>query len=158
MTPSKLIEVYRDEYHPMTSIGTLYLDSEDYRFGYTLEDTVRPAGIKVQNNTAIPAEVMYRVGYRHSNHLKREVLTLFTEKDGVTIKAKGIMFKYVYFHALNNNKQTYGCVGIGFGHSKGSNVISDAGLAEDALFKKVKAWLDADIKVWAIFHNKNQAK
>lgn len=155
-----LIETFRNVYYPATTIGELFVKNithnglnkpKEERFCYTLEDTVRAENIKVQNYTAIPAGVFYKVGIHHSAHLKRDVLILYNQPDGITLKAGGIEFTYVYFHALNNSLQTDGCVGVGF--KRVGNTIEDARKAEIALFNKIAPHIKAGEDVRAVFHN-----
>ena len=146
----------RKWFYPSTTTGLLRVKYDNAPLEreplcYTLEDTVRPSGIKVQDNTAIPSDILLNLGTRYSAHLKREVLILYNQKDGITISHAGIKFTYVYFHALNNNKQTDGCVGVGM--KIDGNTIYEAEKAEIMLFNKVKVWLGNGHTVQAVFHN-----
>lgn len=100
------LEIRRYQYSTRTTIGKLYVDGKFYC--YTLEDTVRAEGIKVKKETAIPAGE-YNVGIRVSPKYG-EVPVIYTEDDELTIKKKGISFKYVLFHGGNRISDTEGCV------------------------------------------------
>jgi len=138
----------RFAYYSRTTIGQLLIQGK--HFCYTLEDTVRGDGIKVDEETAIPANgVGYLVNTRFSPAFKREMLQLTT--DGVdTIEKDGIKFRYVYAHGGNKHEDTEGCVLVAF--NREDNKIW--GTAEAKLFNKVKPWLDkGDTVTWIVVNN-----
>ena len=139
MAQERILLGNRTNYYSRTTIGKLLVEGE--YFGYTLEDTCRPWGIKLYGETAIPQnpEVGYKVGIHYSNRFKREVLIIYTEADGVTLKHGGIEFKYTYFHGMNDHEDTLGCVGIAKNHN--GNTIQ--GSLEKELFDKVAPWIRA---------------
>lgn len=135
---TRILQTSRINYYPRTTVGELFVEGE--YFGYTLEDTVRPYGIKVYGETAIPENMGsngYQLGIHKSNRFKREVLIIYTESDGVTLDNGGISFKYTYFHGMNTHEDTLGCVGIAENHN--GNTIQ--GSLEKELFDLVSPWI-----------------
>jgi len=100
-----IIELKRDKYTARTTLGKLYIEGE--YFCETLEDTVRPFGVKVAGETAIPAGE-YSVFVTMSNRFKREMPIISTDKMQ-TIIINGISFKGVRFHGGNTHENTHGC-------------------------------------------------
>ena len=68
-------------------------------FGYCLEDRVRPKGVKIKGETAIPAG-RYEVTVTMSNRFKR-MMPLFVDVDG---------FSGVRIHGGNTSADTEGCL------------------------------------------------
>jgi hypothetical protein len=142
------IEHIRKWYSKDTTIGKLYVNGKF--FCYTLEDTLRPFGIKVSGHTGIADnEKGYRVGIRFSNKFKREVVVIYTEEDGVTLKHGGISFKYVYAHGGNKHEDTEGCVLVAFNRTNWKIY----GTAEAQLFSLIKEHINTDGDVvWKTTH------
>ena len=95
------------------SIGRLFLDGK--YFCDTLEDTVRPAGVKVPGQTAVPAGT-YGLKLNKSPRFGR-VIPLLVEVPG---------FTGVRIHAGNCAADTEGCILVGFNQIKGRLVVSRA--------------------------------
>ncbi|WP_428046064.1 DUF5675 family protein [Candidatus Avelusimicrobium fimicolum] len=95
------------------SIGRLFLDGK--YFCDTLEDTVRPAGVKVPGQTAVPAGT-YGLELNKSPRFGR-VIPLLVEVPG---------FTGVRIHAGNCATDTEGCILVGFNQIKGRLVGSRA--------------------------------
>ena len=144
----KILDHYRDEFYPQTTLG--YITIEEKHFCYTLEDTLRPFGIKVKGDTGIPENVHgYRVGIIYSNRFKRDVLVLYTEQDGFTLQWNGIEFSYIYAHGGNKHEDTEGCVLVAY--NKNGNKIQ--GTAERDLFAVVGQWIKDGHEVrWRTFN------
>lgn len=123
----------RHRYTATATFGRLYVDGVFQCF--TLEDTVRPTGIKVKNDTAIPAGE-YKVSHYVSPRFKRVLPIIYTEDDGVTLKSNGIEFRYTLFHSGNKIEDTSGCVLVGEVEKVG--YIENSRKAETALMKKLK--------------------
>ena len=142
----------RDNYYAQTTIGEISIEAK--HFCYTLEDTVRPYGIKVTGETAIPQNTLgYNVSIRHSNKFNRPVLVLSNHYDKITIEKDGVTFGYVYSHGGNKHDDTEGCILVAFNVNE--NEIY--GTAEAKLFKLVKKWIDAgDTVKWCIYNNKQE--
>lgn len=97
-------------------IGKLYIDGEF--FCYTLEDEIRPDGVKVYGETAIPAG-NYKVKITYSPHFKRKLPLIYNnDKDLCVHGAKGIKWCGVRFHGGNTSKDTLGCVLVAFNTDK----------------------------------------
>lgn len=111
MAKTLLIHWYRYLYTDNTTIGKMYFEYDDIKdyFGYTLEDTVRPANIKVMKSTAIPADLEMKVNKFENTHFG-QTLILSTEEDGITIKANLLKWVGCLFHGGNDSEDTEGCV------------------------------------------------
>ncbi len=137
---TKYISVYRHLYSNDTTIGKLVLDTIG-TFCYTLEDEVRPPGIKIKKETAIPENYLgYKVGIRYSPGFKRDMLILYTEDDKETLKYAGVSFRYVYFHGGNDHTHTAGCILVGENVNEKDMTISNT--VENKLKEIVTKWLD----------------
>lgn len=89
------------------TIGKLYIDG--VYFCDTLEDTVRPAGVKIAGKTAIPAGT-YRVKKTMSPRFKKVLPEILNVPN----------YTGVRIHAGNTAADTEGCVLLGFNHTKGA--------------------------------------
>ena len=87
-------------YHlsPEIVLGTVYIDLK-FRW-YSLEDGLR--NVKIAGRTCIPPGE-YKLSYRMSPHLKREVVWITNVPD----------FEYVYLHNGTTTEDTDGCVLVG---------------------------------------------
>lgn len=90
------LKLFRMEYAPGSTRGELYANDE--HFCLTLEDAVRPAGVKIPKRTAIP-EGTYKVRLSFSNRFKR-VLPEILNVPG---------FSGVRMHGGNDHEDTEGC-------------------------------------------------
>lgn len=116
------------------TIGKLLIDGTE--FCYTLEDQVRPDGVKVYGQTAIPAGV-YEVSIRYSPHFGRNMIHV----EDVP-KFSGILF-----HWGNDDLDTDGCVLVGEIHAAGTNFIGNSKLAHQKLWDAVVSRLTEHITV-----------
>lgn len=91
---------------------------EGNRFGWTLEDTVRPYGIKDYGETAIPAtkgDFTYYMDLHYSQKYKN-VVVIYTRKEETDrgtiyyLEYGGITFSMIYVHGGNDDEDTKGCV------------------------------------------------
>jgi hypothetical protein len=117
-----IIELIREIYTKQATLGKMYIDGE--YFCYTLEDTVRPNGIKVKHHTAIP-EGTYKVTLTYSNRFKR-IMALIQDVP---------MFSGIRIHGGNTHENTSGCPLIAY------NKLADdkiQGTAEKDFTLKVK--------------------
>lgn len=98
------------------TIGVLYING--VRFCETLEDTVRPNGVKIYGKTAIPAG-RYRIRmdiisprFKNRSWAKRY--------NGIVPRLENVPdFIGVLLHPLNKPEETDGCIGVGNNRKKG---------------------------------------
>jgi len=110
------------------TIGHLGIDGE--RLCYTLEDRVRPDGVKIPGETAIPAG-RYAMTMTYSPRFK-VVLPLLLNVPG---------FEGIRIHAGNTERDTEGCILVGY--NLDGDYISSSRLALAALIDKLRlpAWI-----------------
>ncbi len=106
-------EVVRYEYYPDRTLGRLNIDDQFYC--HTLEDKVRPEGIKVDGETAIP-EGTYKV-----------VIAPFRgNADKMYPHLQDVpMFTGICIHGGNKPEDTLGCILVGFSRN-GLEIFSSA--------------------------------
>lgn len=94
------LRVYRDDFQTTCTRGALY--NGQVRLGFTVEDVVRPAGVKIPGQTAIPFG-SYVVTTTWSPHFKRDLPLLLNVPgfDGIRI------------HGGNTAADTEGCIVVG---------------------------------------------
>lgn len=128
------------------SVGGITLVNGEW-WCHSLEDVYRGIGVKIPKVTCIPPG-SYKVGTRHSASFNREVLVLYTEDDGFTIKKDGVKFTYCYNHGGSNASHTSGCILSAFNRINKNHIT---GTAEHGLFNMVKLALDEGENVsWLI--------
>ncbi len=117
------------------TIGELRTEGGDF-LGYTMEDTVRPAGEKVPGKTAIPAGT-YEVTITFSDRFKRPLPLLLNVP----------MFTGIRIHPGNTEVDTEGCILVGK-HREGDRITESRiacaevqGMIEVAL-KSEKVWIE----------------
>lgn len=106
------------------TIGSLSVDG-DWEC-WTLEDIVRPAGVKIPGCTAIPAG-RYGLDITHSPRFGRELPLLLDVPN----------FSGVRIHPGNTAADTEGCILVG--QDRLANSVGHSRLAFDALFRKIVA-------------------
>lgn len=89
------------------TIGKLFIDGA--YFCDTLEDAVRPAGVKIAGKTAIPAGT-YLVKKTMSPRFKKVLPEILNVPN----------YTGVRIHAGNTAADTEGCLLLGFNHAKGA--------------------------------------
>ncbi len=139
------IIVNRYKFTHDSTIGELsvYVNNKEVFNCYTLEDTLRPFGIKVKGSTGMP-NCKGKITTRFSPSFKREMLMFYTDdNDTCTVSANGISFKYNYFHGGNTHKNTEGCVLVA--HTLNGNGIY--GTVEKELYNLIKPYLDLNVTV-----------
>lgn len=100
-------EVVRTDYLPDRTIGKLLIDN--VFFCYTLEDKVRPDGIKIYGETAIP-EGTYLVTLEPFRGDKTKMYPHLHNVPG---------FDGICMHGGNVPEDTLGCILLGFGRDDG---------------------------------------
>lgn len=94
------IKVFRYRYFEDSVIGDMFLDNEF--FGFTLEDTPRPQGVKIKHKTAI-GEGIYKIAITFSNRFQRKMPLLLDVP----------LFEGIRVHGGNNENNTSGCILLG---------------------------------------------
>lgn len=115
------------------TIGKLYVGNA-FSFCDTLEDKVRPDGVKVHGETAIPAG-KYKMVITWSNRFKRK-LPLLLNVPG---------FEGIRIHPGNTAVDTHGCILVGVNDVKGQ--IHQSKLTFYELFKLMT---DSELKEFEI--------
>ncbi len=105
---------------PKYTIGKLSIDG--HYFCDTLEDTVRPAGVKIPGRTAIPAG-KYQIEITESIRFNR-LMPIIKDVPG---------FSGVRIHSGNTAEDTEGCILVGFNRVKGK--VLDSRKTFQKLFK-----------------------
>ncbi len=127
-----LLELNRDTYTNKTTIGKLYING---RFECdTLEDIIRPEGIKVYGETAIP-KGKYHLTIDYSPHFKREMVHV--------LDVPG--FSGIRIHSGNKAEDTEGCILLGT--RKGKDWITESGKAYLKFFPKINAAYEAEEEI-----------
>lgn len=126
------IEVVRLEYYQDRTLGLLYLD--DKLFCHTLEDKVRPDGVKVYGETAIP-EGSYELSIEPFRGDENKMYPLVHNVP---------MFTGVCMHGGNVPEDTLGCILLGFDKDDATHTISRTAVRQ-LVFK-----LQASPKPWSI--------
>ena len=106
------------------TIGVLHIDG--VRECWTLEDAVRPDGVKIYGETAIPKGV-YTVDVTPSPRFKRDLPLLINVAN----------FTGVRIHPGNTAGDTEGCILVG--QDRAADSILKSKVAFDALFAKIRA-------------------
>ena len=117
---------------PEYTIGRLYIDGK--YFCDTLEDTVRPDGMKIYGKTAIPAGT-YKVELVPSYRFQRLMPMLLDVPN----------FSGILIHNGNTADDTDGCILVGKNKIKGKVIESRDTFAE-LVNKMYWAWKDHDEK------------
>jgi len=96
-----------------STLGALYIDNVFQCF--TLEDMIRPMGLKVYGKTAIP-EGIYTLGLRKGSPLAKRYDKRYRKHipHCGMLWVKGVPnFKWIYIHPGNSSSDTEGCILIG---------------------------------------------
>lgn len=120
-----------------STTGRLWIDGE--WFCWTLEDPVRPPGVKIKGNTAIPAG-RYQVIISFSNRFKRPLPLLL----------KVPMFEGIRIHPGNSAANTEGCLLVGY--SRTTDWIYESRRAFEDLFQRITTAANKE-KIWISIEN-----
>lgn len=118
------LTLLRTECGKVCTLGSLTVDGKHECF--TLEDVVRPDGVKIYGETAIPAG-SYNVDITPSPRFKRDL--------PLVVNVKG--FIGIRIHPGNTAGDTEGCILVG--QSKSGDMVLKSRAAFDALFPKLAA-------------------
>ena len=116
--------VKRLRFSDKATIGEMFIDGA--QFCFTLEDKVRPAGVKIAHQTAIPAGT-YSVVIGHSNRFNRDMPRVQDVPN----------FEGILIHYGNTDKDTDGCILVG-ATSSGDDFIGGSRDTFAKLFDKLK--------------------
>lgn len=104
-----MIHIIRSKFEVDRTHGILTATGVNETF-QTLEDTVRPYGMKIPDETAIPAGV-YTLSERFSPAFDRSMLMLSNTLRGVPAVHNGSCpFTYIYIHGGSRPEHSSGCI------------------------------------------------
>lgn len=151
----KIFKIVRVKYLKQTTSGDFYTP-EDHckRFCVTLEDTVRPKGIKVKKHTALPAG-LYFLSVSHSSRFKRLMPIIYTETDRNTSKMGNIEFGGARLHGGNDHEDTDGCPLTAFNRINWRTI---QGTSEKEITKMIQIYEEQGHKCFLKIVNNKQAK
>lgn len=137
--PKIKIILQRQFFTEKSTCGEVFIDNK--HFCWSLEDMVRPEGIKILGKTAIPYGE-YQLTLSYSERFKRNMILL--------LKVPG--FSGVRIHGGNTSEDTEGCLIVAFNKINNDKV---QGTAEKAIFEYVKKKLSENYDVWISIEKKN---
>lgn len=127
------LEVHRVKFYSESTLGSLFVNGQ--LFCSTLEDRVRAGGVKVQDETAIPAGT-YNVIVNMSQRFGK----LMPRLEDVP------MFTGILIHSGNDHTNTHGCILVG-SEIDGPDHIHGGSVTFPVLLTEIKNALDAGEKV-----------
>jgi len=120
-----ILNVIRDTFTRDTTVGKLYINGDF--FCYTLEDVLRPKGLKIAKHTCIPSGV-YNLKLTMSHRFQR-ILPLIIDVPNYT---------GVRIHGGNNSTDTEGCILLGYNFIN-ENTIQNSMAVKDLIVKLSEA-------------------
>ena len=126
------LKLTRHFFRPDRTIGEMEIDGKF--FCYTLEDTVREAGVKIPHETAIPAGI-YKVVVSFSQRFKKR-LPMLLDVPG---------FQGVRIHGGNTPEDTRGCILVAHYFDKQAGIIYKSASAE--ICKQLEVANNAEIEI-----------
>lgn len=127
------IKVTRKTLTDKSTIGDMEIDGEF--FCYTLEDVVRPAGVKIAGQTAIPSG-RYEVVIDMSSRFKKLMPHILDVP----------MFSGIRIHKGNTDKDTEGCLIVGM--TTAPDFVGQSKVAYDKLMERLEEGLKDGGKVF----------
>ena len=131
------LRLERSVYSTKSTIGKLYIDN--VFFCHTLEDVVRPDGIKIYGETAIP-DLIYNVTLSFSNRFQKLMPLVYNTENLTVEDGVGVKFSGIRIHSGNTDKHTLGCILVGETVSK--DFVGRSRIAFNKLMDRLK---DIDI-------------
>lgn len=135
------IEVFRTPSKDGATLGKMYLNGIDTC--YTLEDVVRPDGVKVYGETAIPAG-RYRVDITCSNRFQCDMPLVCDVPN----------FEGVRIHPGNTSADTHGCILVGM--SQGGASIGASRMAYNIVFPQIRDAIANGEEVWLTINDSRE--
>ena len=136
------LRISRKEFSELSTIGDLTID--DQWHAYTLEDVVRPDGVKIPGKTAIPAG-RYEVVIDPSVRFKRAMPHILNVP----------LFEGIRIHAGNTAEDTEGCPLLGL--TKAKDFVGRSRDAFNTFMPLLEQGLRAG-KVWITIENSTENK
>jgi hypothetical protein len=126
---------------------------------WTLENEVRPLGIKITGQTAIPAG-RYRVIINRSERFSAKASAQAGKPVNVFLPLllDVPMFTGVRIHAGNYAVDTDGCILAGGGYDQRNNMLIHSRVAVDAIIAAIKAEGNQGRQVWISIYNGEESK
>lgn len=129
------MEVRRKWFSAKSTIGELYVNGVFQC--HTLEDQVRPDGVKIYGETAIPAGT-YKVTLEAFHSDKAKMYPMLHDVS---------MFTGIFMHGGNSDLDSLGCILLGKYDPKTPDFIGNSVASRDALLLKLKDAKQIDITV-----------
>lgn len=130
------MELVRLHFTRAATEGVLYVNGQ--RQCYTLEDVVRPRGVKVYGKTAIPAGT-YRVVVNESQRFHQRMPLLLNVPD----------FTGVRIHVGNESKDSDGCILVGADPTRpNDDWIGRSRIAYTRLLDRIEDAIEKGEEVW----------
>ena len=118
----------------LSTIGHIGVDGMPQCF--SLEDKLRPAGVKVPGETAIPPGI-YRTAPREAGRLYGIYNPRWSWHRGMIWLQNVQDFKWIYFHAGVTRRDTLGCVLTGYAADVDARKLAKARAAYEAVYRRV---------------------
>lgn len=125
----EVMTIERTTFTDKSTIGEVHFDG--VFFCYSLEDTCRAKGVKIQGQTAIPAG-RYEILITHSTRFNRETPQLMNVPN----------FEGIRIHPGNTAVDTQGCILPGY--KKDVDAVYDSQKAYNALLEEIRQRLSKD--------------
>jgi Family of unknown function (DUF5675) len=133
-------------YSPEYTQSELFINNNDKRFCYVLEDKRLPWGIKVTGETCIP-EGAYQVINSISRRLGKPMPLLFNTID-MAVERDGVKFDGIRVHGGNDVHDTAGCPIVAYNTDHGGRVW---GSASDEINAEIDAAINSgEWVLWVI--------
>jgi hypothetical protein len=138
------IRVDRKWFTTRSSVGVLTIDGDPFTC-FTIEDVARAPGVKIDKETAIPADTFLVVmdwSPRHSS-IQPHIMNV-------------PLFVGIRFDVANWAEQLEGCIAVGNG--RGDNAVLDSKAAHKVLCEKIQAAINKGELVWVTISNRQERK
>lgn len=129
-----IINHIREEFFHNATIGSLYIPN----FGkhiFTLEDAIRPDGVKISGQTAIP-DGMYQYKITYSPFFKRDMVILYNTPSDLSINHFGKRWEGIRVHGGNTVNDSLGCPLIAYNRVSETTIQGSAEADVTAYLKK----------------------